>query len=351
MYLDGHPAATDPQRTLDTLAARAEVGVFLDIGEETYVAEPGSPSADRAEEPAEAVEDPADGREVYVVGGVLPLEPDRRAELSLQLGGAVTAVPCGDRTIVVPSAGGSPAPWRAAQRPVLALRRDADSLQLQLFTAAALQALPRRGRLASMALPDWVAVWREAPEPILTQPSAGRDLQSALWPRLFDADLPSFESLVEAGIEGTALLRVLGAPLSATSIDAIVAALGLDSVVADLIADRVEPETLPGAVKIEERGVWGTIAAAMTAEPVGDGRWRRWRRIPHRRPVLAVFLILAELAIAGSLLAAALVLPLPQPSTVLLWIGAVFFGVDAVADSVLLAAVRARKKHRPAVRR
>ncbi|MCT9819475.1 hypothetical protein N3K63_04155 [Microbacterium sp. W1N] len=334
----GIRAPTPAPPLLEALAARLGATVslwsddaFFAAGDDrdTATGEESSPAARGA-------------NEIHIVYGTVPLAPDRRGELALQLGGDLTAVPTARGVVIVADASAPGAHWPKAQRPVLTLTVDADVLQLAFYGASSVAALPLRERLAAAATPDLVLRWEPAPVPTLPElipappaPAAADD----------SFDLTPLE---EIQVDHAALRALIDAPLDAEVRTRVLTALRLDPPADQIARGEVDPGALPGAVRIVKKGLWGTIADAVAAEPEGTSLWARWRRLPHRRPRLARLLTALEAVAAVAVCVAAALPPFPQPLTTVQWVMGAVLVVDVITDVVVLrAAASARAKGNP----
>jgi len=345
---------TPVQPILDALAARLGAEVVLDTGDDVLGAmSEGSTAATVAHADdslnAAAGDDPVEGNTtVFVVGGELNTDRDRQAELALQMESTLTVAPLGTRMLIAPEYVAPTAYWTRAQRPVIALQRSPRQLTVQLYTSTPTRTGRMRDRLAAMAMPDWMALWDPAPVALVeaTSGAAARvqaDLAAQRRAQIVDVGVPDATALAETGIAGAELRALLGRNLDDDTLRGVLAALRLPSEVADVLEGRVSPADLPAASVIEQRGMRGAIVDGMLIEPDGDSFFARWRRLPHRRPGLALTLIAAELGLAIALVAGALSTAVTQPWTAILWVGAAVVAVDAVGDAVVLAKIRLRK--------
>ena len=111
----GRLCATDPDPVVTALAAAWRADVVIE-GEGVFVA--ASARHDAGPEDFTALF--GDATHVYVVGGMVPIDPARRLELASQLETSVSVVPAADVHLVVPH-GVATDYWPPAQRPVVAV--------------------------------------------------------------------------------------------------------------------------------------------------------------------------------------------------------------------------------------
>lgn len=340
---DDDVATTPAAAIVTALAARLGAAVHLTCGDDEYAAD--APETDAVDVAPPAVHE----TQVFVVGGGLSLAPDRRAELALQLGSALTVIPSGVRTIVVPDEPMRMPSWPRGQRPVISVRRSRSQLAVQIYSEKAARAGRARERLAMTLIPDWIGLWDPAPLPIVTgdERSAAADVQRRLDDErratLAELGIVDDDVIAETGIDGARLRAALVRPLDDDAVREVVAALRLPVEVADLL-DGAAAAEMTGAVVIPLRSIGGTIADSLLSEPEGTGIWARWRRLPHRRPGLAAVLIAAELAAAaGAVMWAS---SAPMPWRIGLWVVAGILAIDAIGDAVLLSKIRRRASSR-----
>lgn len=343
-------APTPVQPILDAVSARVGADVMFSGGDEELIATVTDQGAESEEDDAENEVDTTET--VFIVGGKLPLAPDRRGEIAHQLESDVVVAPLGHRTLVVARRNAPFAYWSRAQRPVIALQRTTGELAAHVYSSGAVRTGRMRERIVMGAIPDWMALWDPAPILLVDGTDAEDGVAPEVQRRLMYERQHTLQSLAltdeavlaETQIDGAALTALLGRPIDDTLVDDVVAALRLPRDVAALVNGQRSAETLPGAIAIENRGLKGALADTLYVEPEGSSFWARWRRLPHRHPRAAVALIVAELALAGGLVWGATLASWPSPWSTVAWVVAIVMAIDAVGDALLLGKIRRLKR-------
>ncbi len=357
-------APTPVQPIIDAIAARLGAHVNFRGGDDEF----SSVGASWSEERDDDVSATHPAETVFVVGGTLPLAADRRAEIAHQLQADVVAVPLSadGRTLVVTSRRGPFAYWSRAQRPVIALQRTDDAVEVHVYSTRAVRTGRMRDRLTMAGIPDWMALWDRVPVALSATGTRGGDeprdvepngiepngIAAEIESRLLHERRETIRSLAltdeavlaETRIDGPALAELLGRPLDDRLVADLGAALRLPPEVTAVVSGERRAASLPGAVEIEDRGLKGVMSDTLYAEPEGSSFWTRWRRLPHRHPRAAVALICGELALATAVVWSGAVLDWPHPWLGASWVLAGVLAIDAVGDAFLLTKIRRRAR-------
>lgn len=333
---DGSSGVTPAQPLIDALAARTGAFTFLMAGEEEFLAGDMDASIDI---------NIARPREVYLVRGNVSLAPERRAEIGLQVGGALTVLAADPGVLVAPDGPERTDYWTPSQRPVLTVSSAEGLVALRVHSRTAIDAAPRGTRLAQYGSPDWSAQWDPSPISVLDDVDEAGRLQDDFRATLTAGSTMDEAVLAELGIDSVRLEELLGAPLSETTLAEVLDVCGFPAETE--VALRGELASVAGSIPIRQRGLWETIVAGMSEEPAGTSLLARWRRIPHRHPRFAVALVICELLLAALLIFAAIAPPHFHPLTAVQYVLAGIFLIDAVVDAMLLRVIRRRKAEIP----
>ena len=224
-------------------------------------------------------------RAVYVVGGAVPIDPERRQNIAAQLEASISVVPAGD-VHLLQSRGDVQEYWLPAQRPVVAVKADGDALTIEVYSRAALESVD--AGVSMRGIPDLTLWWQARWRPVLSAGGEVGEVERMLGrAQLIPTTLLSGEenmrtALGELGTDLDAVERLLGQPNDDHLVDVVAATLGLPVETADLVRGRITIDDLPGSQHIERtaagRVVWEQLHRR------GDMRrslgW--WRRLFRR---------------------------------------------------------------------
>jgi hypothetical protein len=347
----GRLCATDPHPVVTALAAAWRADVLLE-GEGVFVS--ASARADAGEE--DHVSALGDATRLYVVGGMVPIDPAKRLELATQLESPISVLPAADVHLVVPH-GVATDYWPPAQRPVVAVTADGDAVRIEVYSRAGLAGGGVRERLAMRGIPDltlsWEARWRAVlPEVSEDVAHVQRMLRPArLTPSaLAGAGYDPAGAWAELGTDPAAVGALIAHENDEDLFDAIVATLGLPIVTTSLIRGVVAVDDLPGAQHIERTSLARMVREQALAPPRGSSPWARYRRPTLAHPGLAALLIGLEAAATAALITVLIVAPPGPPWGTVLWIVASVLVLDVAADLVFLRGQRGRNDEGPADR-
>lgn len=370
---DATLATTDAATVVTSLAAAWGVDLVLDSEQVMFATDVGATearvevaAADAAivaaadDARADRTGDAADSTVVYVVGGAVPIDPARRLEIAAQLESSVTIASVEDVHLVVPH-GAMRDYWPPAQRPVVAVRRNAGALVVEIFSTAGLQTSgPVRERIAMRALPDVRCHWYTGWVPVLAGEGEIAAVQRLLTrgtvtrgvffgPARSETSVSAAEheietALGELGSSGAVIDDVLDRSGDPDLVAAVVSALHLPSVVGLLVEGSTRVDGLPGSQRIERTGLGRMVWEQTIAPAPGSSLWARWRRMPHSRPRLAAAFTVVEAVATVVVVGFLVTAPPPGPWDVVLWIVASVLAIDVVSDIVLLVALWRRRR-------
>lgn len=338
---DGRLAGTDPMPVLSALAATWGAELVLD-GDTVFVG-----AGDVADLPDPPVDDGV--RRVRVVGGMVPIDPARRAELAAQLETSVTVAAVGDMHVIVPH--GRPQDyWPPAQRPVVSVDRDGDALTVEIYSRTALSRGGVKDRLAMRAIPDARLVWDAAWQPVMPDDHGETSAAQALlahgrWSTATTADEPAdpAERFAELGATVADVESLVTRANDEELIEAVVATFHLPAETAGLVRGTRSADGLPGAQHVERTGIGRMVWEQVMAPPSGTSLWARYRRSTFEHPRWAAALTACVGIAAAALVVVLLVAPPPAPWSAVLWVVTVLLVAEVVGDVVFLVCLRRRR--------
>jgi len=224
---------------------------------------------------------------VLVVGGIVPIDPERRRGLAAQLECSLSVLPAGDMHLVQ-THGEAQMDWPSAQRPVVRLTKTAVALTVEVYSRAALDDEPAEARWAMRGIPDLTLSWRTRWEPVLTGVGEIAEVQRMMGradvtSRTFRGERDPQPALAELGADAAALDTLREHPNDDTLLGAVVSTLALPTQTTTLLRGRAVIDDLPGAQHIERtsmgRAVWDQTHST------GASFWTRViRRLRGSRP-------------------------------------------------------------------
>ncbi|MFJ6677996.1 hypothetical protein ACIQLK_02560 [Microbacterium sp. NPDC091382] len=274
--------ASDAAELVSALAEEWRADVRLERGDTVLAASTRRPGA----APRVPVQEPTEVN-IIVIGGIVPIDPQRRRGLASQLECSLSVLPAGDMHLVQ-THGDPQMDWPAAQRPVVRLTSAGDMLFVEVYSRGALEDEPVETRWAMRGIPDMTVAWRARWERVLADEGEVADVQRMLG----RAELTSStlrgprhpdHAFSELATDAASVDALRDHPNDTTLFDAAVTTLNLPAETALLLRGRVGLDDLPGAQHIERtnlgRSVWDQV------HPDRPSVWTRIvRAVRRQRP-------------------------------------------------------------------
>lgn len=252
----GRLVPADPSPIIAALAEEWQADLRLERGSVVLAASARRRGSGDSSRVAPSVATPS---RILVVGGIVPIDPERRRGLAAQLECSLSVVPAGDMHLVQ-THGDAHMDWPPAQRPVVRLSLEGGALTVEVYSRIALDDEPPEGRWAMRGIPDLTASWRADWQGVLTGAGEIADVQRVL--ARADLSLSARRgprdpqaALAEWGTDAAALDALRDHPNDDALLDAVVATLSLPRQTVQLLRGSITVDDLPGSQHIERTGI------------------------------------------------------------------------------------------------